>query len=137
MNCKYSIGDAFATQRTISKEDVKLYGQLTGDFNPIHFDENYAKTTRFNKPIVHGMLIIGLISQIIGNHLPGEGTIYATQNIKFIKPVFIEDTIQSIVTIKNIDIDKRKYTLETICKNQFNEVVLEGEAIVFNYNHFS
>ncbi|MFM2048972.1 MAG: hypothetical protein RI955_1520, partial [Bacteroidota bacterium] len=75
---KFKIGDTYSFQKKILKTDVELYGKVTGDYNPIHFDEEYAKTTRFKKNIVHGMFILGLISNAIGNHLPGIGSIYAT-----------------------------------------------------------
>ncbi|MEY2828743.1 MAG: hypothetical protein RIQ33_601, partial [Bacteroidota bacterium] len=112
----------------------ELYGKVTGDFNPIHFDEEYAKTTRFKRNIVHGMYILGLVSNAIGNHLPGVGSIYATQQIKFVLPVFIDDTITITITIKEIEPEKYKFILSTKCINQYNEVVLDGEAKIYNYD---
>ncbi|MEY4877036.1 MAG: hypothetical protein RL708_2185 [Bacteroidota bacterium] len=131
---KFKIGDTYSFQKKILKADVELYGKVTGDYNPIHFDEEYAKTTRFKKNIVHGMFILGLISNAIGNHLPGIGSIYATQQIKFTLPVFIDDTITVIITIKEIEIDKFKFILSTKCINQNNEIVLDGEAKIYNYD---
>ncbi|MFM2225683.1 MAG: hypothetical protein RJA07_1885 [Bacteroidota bacterium] len=131
---KFNIGDTFSFQKKILKTDVELYGKVTGDYNPIHFDEEYAKTTRFKKNIVHGMFILGLISNAIGNHLPGIGSIYAAQQIKFTLPVFIDDTITVMITIKEIEIDKFKFILSTTCTNQNNEIVLDGEAKIYNYD---
>jgi 3-hydroxybutyryl-CoA dehydratase len=83
MAVKFNIGDSYSFSKTISHEDVALYGKVTGDMNPIHFDEAYAKSTKFERNIVHGMFLLGLISNAIGNHLPGNGTIYSTQTVRF------------------------------------------------------
>ena len=127
------IGDSYSMSITITAEMVSSYGTLVGDFNPIHFDAEYAKTTRFGKNIVHGMLLLGYFSNIVGNHLPGNGTIYSIQAIRFAKPVYINETVTFIVSVKAIQPEKSKITLDNVCKNQAGEVVMEGESKVYNY----
>jgi 3-hydroxybutyryl-CoA dehydratase len=130
---KLIIGDTYRFFKKITRSDVELYGKITGDFNPIHFDEEYAKTTRFKKTIVHGMYLLGLVSKAIGNDMPGVGTIYAGQEIKFIQPVFIDDTITIIISITEIDYAKCKIILSTKCVNQNDAIVMDGVAKVYNY----
>ena len=124
------IGTSASLSKTITGDDITQFAQLVGDNNPVHLDDNYAKTTIFKKRIAHGMLCGGLISAVIGTQLPGPGTIYLSQTMKFVAPVYIGDTITAQVTIKSIRSDKGIYTLQTICHNQENKHVVEGEAVV-------
>ncbi len=124
------VGDEAFDEKTITKEDVQTFAKVTGDHNPVHLDEDYAKDTLFKKCIAHGMLSAGLISKVIGTQLPGHGTIYLGQTLNFKKPVYIGDTITTVVSIKSINPEKKFLTLETYCKNQKGKVVLEGEATV-------
>ena len=116
--------------KTISETDVYLFAGITGDFNPLHINELYANKTKFKKRIVHGMLTSSFISTILGNKLPGIGTILLEQNCSFVKPVYIGDTITAYIEVKNIIEVKRIVQFHTLCKNQNNEIVLHGEAKV-------
>lgn len=126
MNLK--IGDTVSLTKTITDKDVQIFGELTGDFNPVHFDEEFARNTRFGKRIAHGMLSASLISGVLGNKLPG--TIYLSQTLKFTAPVYLGDTVTVRATVTNIREDKPIVTLETICTNQNRETVIKGEAVV-------
>lgn len=123
------IGDCASVAKTITETDVYLYAGITGDFNPQHLDSEYAKNTIFNGRIVHGMLTAGLISRLLGMELPGMGTIYLSQECRFLAPVYFNDTITAKVEVVEI-IDQKKVKLRTSCFNQRNEIVLDGFAIV-------
>lgn len=124
----YSIGQQACCSKTISETDVVLFAGMSGDFNPIHIDKEYAKQTRFKQRIAHGLLTSSLLSQLLGVHLPGKGSIYVEQNIKFLSPVFIGDTLTAEATVLEIDENRRILTLLTECFNQNNKRVLTGTA---------
>jgi len=128
MNLK--VGDAAEMRKTIADEDVRAFAELTGDRNPVHLDEEYAARTRFGRRIAHGMLGASLISAVLANELPGRGTVYLSQTLKFTAPVFLGDTVTARVTVKHVRGDKPVVTLETFCTNQRGERVVEGEAVV-------
>lgn len=128
MNIK--IGDTALLTKTITEKEVQLFGELTGDFNPVHFDEEFAKTTRFGKRIAHGMLSASFISSVLANQLPGRGTVYLSQTLKFTAPVFLGDIVTVRVTVKDIKESKPIVTLETVCTNQNDETIVKGEAVV-------
>lgn len=127
---KFKRGDTAAVTKTIMQTDIEKFAELSGDRNSIHLDENYAKGTRFHGCIAHGMLTSSLISNVIGNHLPGLGSIYLGQNLRFVAPVFPGDTITARVTVTSVRPDKPILTLETVCTNQRDEAVVKGEAVV-------
>lgn len=120
------------TQR-ITDELIQSFAELTGDYNPVHLDESYAKKTRFEGRIAHGMIAAGLISATLANDLPGPGTVYLKQTLQFKAPVYPGETIIATVEILAIRPDKPLVTLATTCTKQNGDVVLEGEAIVL-YN---
>jgi acyl dehydratase len=124
------IGDQESITKAFTEHDVLTFAEISGDQNPIHIDPDFAKTTQFKKPLVHGMLTAGLISAVLGMHLPGPGSIYIKQDLSFRAPVFIGDTITATATVINIRDDKPIITLKTICTNQNNDTVLKGEAIL-------
>ena len=124
------IGDVAEFSKTVSESDIYLYAGVTGDFNPAHINEDYAKQTFFKTRIAHGMLSAGFISTVIGNKLPGTGTIYVTQNLSFLAPVRIGDTITARVEIVDIVDEKNRARLKTTCFNQEGTRVLDGEAVV-------
>jgi acyl dehydratase len=123
-------GDSAEITRTIEQTDIQVFADLTGDHNPVHVDEEFAKTTRFGRRIAHGMLTASLISSVLANKLPGEGSIYLGQTLTFVAPVFPGDTITARVTIKDIREGKGIVKLDTVCMNQRAELVLRGEATV-------
>jgi acyl dehydratase len=127
---KFSIGDSAEITRTIEQADIDAFASVTGDHNPVHVDEEFAKTTRFGKRIAHGMLTASLISAVLANKLPGAGSVYLGQTLKFVAPVFPGDEITARVTVKEIREDKPIVKLETICVNQRDEIVIRGEATV-------
>lgn len=124
----YTIGQQASCSKTITETDFVLFAGISGDFNPIHIDGEYAKKTRFKQRIAHGLLTSSLLSQLLGVHLPGKGSIYLEQNIRFKAPVFIGDTITAKATVQEIDSDKRILTLVTECFNQNEKLILTGTA---------
>ncbi|HEX7318294.1 MAG TPA: MaoC family dehydratase [Pyrinomonadaceae bacterium] len=128
MNLK--VGDAAEMRKTIGDEEVRAFAELTGDHNPVHLDEEFAARTRFGRRIAHGMLGASLISAVLANELPGRGTVYLSQTLKFTAPVFLGDTVTARVVVKHVRDDKPVVTLDTICTNQRGERVVEGEAVV-------
>lgn len=131
----YSIGEIFigmtkSVSKTISESDVYTYAGLIGDINPVHVNEEYAKTTRFKGRIAHGMLTASFFSTIVGMLVPGADAIYLGQTCKFLLPVYIGDTITATGVVKEIIPEKRIATMTTTVKNQRGEIVVEGEATV-------
>lgn len=127
---KFNPGDSAETTRTIEQADVDAFADVTGDHNPVHVDEAFAKETRFGRRIAHGMLTASLISSVLANKLPGEGSVYLGQTLQFVAPVFPGDAITARVTVKEVREDKPIVKLETICVNQRGETVIRGEATI-------
>lgn len=127
---KFKPGDTASLSKTIGDDDIRAFAEASGDHNPLHLDEEFAKHTRFGRRIAHGMLSASLISAVIANDLPGEGSIYLGQTLQFVAPVFLDDTVTARVTVTAIREDKPILKLETVCTNQRNEVVIRGEATV-------
>lgn len=127
---KIQVGDAAEFSKTITDADVRTFADLTGDHNPVHLDEEFARQTRFQKRVAHGMLTASLISSVLANKLPGEGTVYLSQSLQFVAPVYLDDTVTARVTVSKIREDKPIATLETICVNQRGETLIKGEAVV-------
>lgn len=126
-----ALGDKAYFSKTISESDVYLFAGITGDFNPIHINEVSAENSFAHSRIVHGALISGMVSTVIGMHLPGAGTIYMEQDSRFLKPVYIGDTITAMVEIIEIlNADKNIIKLRTYAHNQKNELVLDGYSVV-------
>lgn len=123
-------GDRAEFSKTLSESDVYLYAGVTGDLNPAHINEEYAKKTFFKSRIAHGMLLAGLISGVLGNRLPGPGTIYIRQELNFLAPARIGDTITASVEVAEIMAEAKRVRMKTTCVNQEGTVVLDGEAIV-------
>jgi acyl dehydratase len=124
------IGDTATITKKITQEDIHQFAELVGDLNPVHVDEEFAKKTRFGKPIAHGMWGASLISAVLGTKLPGPGTIYLSQTIKFLAPIFLGDTITARVEVINLRREKAIVTFHTVCENQDGKRMLEGEAVV-------
>ena len=125
-----SVGQSASFTKTITESDVYTFAGLSGDLNPAHINEEYAKGTRFGGRIAHGMLSAGLISAVIGMQLPGPGIIYMGQTLKFLSPVRIGDTVTATVKVTSIDEQRRRAVLETTCTNQEGTLLISGEAKV-------
>jgi len=128
----FKVGDSAEITKTIEQSDIDAFARVTGDHNPVHVDEDFAKTTRFGRRIAHGMLTASLISAVLANKLPGEGSVYLGQTLQFVAPVFPGDEITARVTVKEIREDKPIVKLETVCVNQRGEIVIRGEATVLS-----
>ena len=124
------VGQADERSKLMTEALVNAYAQLTGDFSPVHVDEEAAKKTRFGTRIAHGMLSAGILSAVIGMDLPGPGTIWVKQEFRFKQPVKLGDTITWRVTVKELFPNKKRATLSTVCKNQRDETVIEGEGTI-------
>jgi acyl dehydratase len=124
------IGDKFSIGKQITDKVVRDFAELSGDFNPIHLDEEFAKNTRFGRRIAHGMISGALISAVLGFELNDRKIVYLSQTLKFTAPVFIDDTVTATATVTNIREDKPIVTVETICTNQNDEIVVKGEAVI-------
>lgn len=124
------VGDRAEITRTVTPEDVTMFAQATGDFNPVHLDEEYAKTTMFKTRIAHGLLSAGILSAVLAGELPGAGTVYLSQTLKFLAPVRLGDTVTARVEITALDLKKNRATLDTTCLNQDGTLVISGQATV-------
>ena len=125
-----TVGQSASFSKTISESDVYLFAGITGDFNPAHVNESYAATTLFKGRIAHGMLSAGLISTVLGTALPGPGTIYLKQDLKFLAPVRIGDTVTATCTAKEILPERNRVVFDCLVKNQEGTAVISGEALV-------
>ena len=124
------IGQTAQTETIITDELIQLFAKASGDVNPIHLDDEFAKTTPFGQRIAHGMLVASFISSAIANKLPGHGTVYRTQSLKFKQPTFIGDTVTTTIEIKEMVERTHTVTLKTKCVNQDGKVLVMGEAVV-------
>jgi len=122
------VGDSAQISKTITESDIELFARATGDFNPVHLDQAYAEKTSFKGRIAHGLLSVGLLSTILGNTLPGHGTIYLSQEVKFLAPVRIGDTITAKVEVIELIPEKNRAKFRTTCTNQDGKEVVEGIA---------
>lgn len=125
-----SLGQTAEVVHTVTEEDIQVFGDLSGDYNPLHFNEEWASTTIFKGRIAHGLLTASFISTAIGMKLPGPGTIYLGQKINFKRPVRIGDTITALVEVVDKNDDKQHIILKTTCTNQDGKVVLDGDATI-------
>lgn len=134
----YKIGDSAKFTKKITEEDVKKFAEVSGDFNPIHMNPEYAKTQLFGKQVAHGVISVGLISASLGVELFGPGILYGEQTVRFIKPVFFDDTLTAVATVKEKFTKKdgklKFIKCETKVYNQTDEIVTDGEAVVLVLN---
>ena len=124
-----SVGLTASFGKTITEADIVLFAAVTGDTNPMHLNADYAKTSVFGERIAHGMLAAGLITKVLGTQLPGPGTIYMSQTLKFRAPVRIGETVTATVEVLALHPEKHRATLRTVCAVR-GKPVLEGEALV-------
>jgi len=126
----WKVGDSVQLTKTFDDAEIERFAELTGDRNPLHMDEAFAARTRFRRRIAQGILSASLISTCIGMHLPGTGAIYLDQTLRFVKPVYVGDTVTLTTTVSHIREDKPLLTLSTIWTNQHGQKVIEGVAHV-------
>ena len=124
------LGDKAEFSKTIAEADIYLFAGITGDLNPAHINEEYAKNTFFKGRIAHGMLLAGFISSVIGCQLPGPGSIYIKQDLKFRAPGRIGDTVTAKVTVLEVIEERNRVILQTTCTNQEGTLLLDGQATV-------
>ncbi|MCC7281119.1 MAG: MaoC family dehydratase [Acetobacteraceae bacterium] len=124
-----SVGQSASFGKTITEADILMFAAVSGDTNPVHLNAEYAAGTMFKQRIAHGMLSAGLISAVLGTQLPGPGTIYLAQSLKFRAPVKIGDTVTATVTVASLDAEKKRATLASVC-TVGGKAVIEGEATV-------
>ncbi len=122
------VGDTFTITKEVTDEVIRKFAEVSGDYNPIHLDEEFAAKTMFGKRIAHGMLGASFISAVLGYQMSERKIVYLSQNLKFIAPVFIGDTITAKASVKEIREDKPIVTIETTCENQSGETVITGEG---------
>jgi 3-hydroxybutyryl-CoA dehydratase len=125
-----AMGDIAEFAKTVSEGDIYQYAGISGDFNPVHVNEAYAGKTFFKGRIAHGMLSAGFISNVLGNQLPGPGSVYIRQELNFLAPVRIGDTITARITVIGVDAEKNRVTLKTECINQDGITVIDGQAVL-------
>lgn len=126
----FKVGLSYTLTQTIDADKVDQFMALCGDRNPIHYDENYAAQTHFKRPIAHGFLTASFFSPIFGLHLPGPGAIYVSHNLRFLKPVYVGETVDAIGTVIKIDHERKRVYFETICSIN-GECVIEGDAELY------
>ena len=124
-----SVGQSAETTQVVGAADIEAFAAVSGDVNPVHLDEDYARTTTFGGRIAHGMLAAAYISAVIGNQLPGPGAIYLSQSLRFRRPVKIGDPVTARVTVKSLDTAKGHATFETVCQVN-GKTVVDGEALI-------
>lgn len=127
---KFKVGKKFSKFFEIKEQLVNDFAKLTGDKNPIHLDNKYASNTIFGQRIAHGALIYSLISEVLGMHFPGPGTILLEQKIKFLNPVYIDDKIEIIVIIKSVLKLKKRFLIDINCIKSDSTVVISGESLI-------
>lgn len=127
---RIKVGDTAQMQRTVCDADVLRFAELSGDYNPVHLDEAYAKTTRFGGRIAHGLFCSAMVSALLGMELPGLGTIILSENMRFRYPAYINDTVIAQVQVASIDPKKNRATISFVCKNQSGKILMDGSAEV-------
>jgi len=125
-----AVGDSAQITRRVTDDDIASFVDAVGDYNPVHADREYAATTVFKEPIAPGIWTAGLLSAVIGTRLPGPGAIYISQDLRFLKPVKAGDAISARVEVVDVQREKNRIRLRTVCTNQRAEDVLTGEAVV-------
>lgn len=123
------VGQTASLQKTITEKDLDLFIQITGDENPLHIDDDFARQTFFGQRIAHGMLSVAFFSTLVGMHLPGIGAIYKSQTLEFLRPVFVGDTLTAFFEIIAIDPEQERIEIKSWIDNQAGENVIEGKTV--------
>jgi acyl dehydratase len=129
----FLIGDTYHHEFSFSQNDVTQFAHVTGDKNPLHLDADYAATTVFKKPIMHGFLGGSIFSMVFGTLFPGEGTVYLSQSMKFLRPMYVNVTYQAVFTVKEVNYEKNSAVVQTqMIDKDTGKVTIDGEATVMN-----
>ncbi|HUM76145.1 MAG TPA: MaoC family dehydratase [Fervidobacterium sp.] len=127
---KMYVGQVYEVKRIVTDEMIKMFAEATGDRNPVHLDDEFARNSIFGGRIAHGILSLGIVSAVLGMEFPGAGTVYLMQNAKFKRPVYVGEEVTVRLTVKEIDKEKRRVLLETLVVKPNGENAIEGEALV-------
>lgn len=125
-------GQTFELEFQFSQQQVDLFAEVTGDNNPIHSDHDYAAQTVFKRPIMHGFLSASVFSRIFGTLFPGEGTIYMSQSLNFLKPMYVDQPYKAVVTVEEVNAEKHRARISTIVHGADGEPAISGEAMVYH-----
>lgn len=125
-----SVGMSASYSQTITDSDVKMFAGISGDNNPVHMSDEYANESRFKRRIAHGLLSGSFFSALFGTKLPGPGCVYVSQDLKFIRPVYIDDTVTASVVVTSVDTEKQRVFFDTFCKVK-NKIVIRGVAELY------
>ncbi len=123
------VGQTASFEKRLDEAAVRAFAEISGDANPVHLDADFAATTRFGRPIVHGLLTASLVSTIVGTRLPGMGSIYVSQTLRFRRPVYVGDVVRAEATVREVHRARRRVVLDTRCFVG-DTLVLEGEAVM-------
>lgn len=127
-----NIDSQFEHSFSFTQDDVVAFAKVTGDNNPVHLDESYAASTMFKRPIMHGMLGATVFSKVFGTMFPGEGTIYLSQSLTFLKPMYVNDKYKAVFSVKELFLEKNRALFTTQIFNTNEKLVMSGEALVMN-----
>lgn len=127
-----NIDSQFEHSFSFTQDDVVAFAKVTGDNNPVHLDESYAANTMFKRPIMHGMLGATVFSKVFGTMFPGEGTIYLSQSLTFLKPMYVNDKYKAVFSVKELFLEKNRALFTTQIFNTDEKLVMSGEALVMN-----
>ncbi|MBI2886029.1 MAG: MaoC family dehydratase [Chloroflexi bacterium] len=127
-----SVGQKVTFSKQVTDQDIRDFARVSGDVQPIHLDEAYATRTRFGHRVAHGVLTLSIVSAALGTKLagPNESVVYLSQNLRFTRPVFVNDTITASLEVTAVDPERRRVTVSTTCVNQRDEQLMTGEAVV-------
>ena len=126
------VGDQYIHEFQFTQDQVQGFADVTGDNNPVHLAADYAATTMFKRPIVHGMLGASLFSKVFGTIFPGEGTIYLNQTLNFMKPMYVEEAYQAVFEVKEVNLEKHRAIISTTILNAEGKAAVTGEATLMN-----
>lgn len=127
---RYEKGQSSTFTKKITDEEIRRFAEITGDCNPVHLDDEYAKNSPFKARIAHGFLTGAMISKILGMDFPGPGTVYLSQTMKFMAPAYLGDILTAEVVVEDFDEEKNRMKLITTIRNQNDKLILSGEAVV-------
>lgn len=125
-----AVGDSAEFSKTVTETDIALFAAISGDFNPLHVNAEFAKSSRFGARVAHGPIMLALAAGVLGNRLPGIGAIAVSNHIEYRRPVYIGDTITSRAEVAALDPERNRATIGLVWTNQNGELVAEGEAVV-------